>query len=42
MVMRPRSILLLSENLALSPPWVGGGEEMGTLSGYLATSGCAG
>lgn len=29
MVMRPRSILLLSENLALSSPWVGGGEELG-------------
>lgn len=31
MVMRPRSIPLLSENLALSTPWVGGGAEVGTL-----------
>lgn len=47
MVMRPRSILLLSENLALSPLWVGGGEEVGTLgpggtqrgSGYFRLQG---
>lgn len=32
MVMRPRSILLLSENLALSTPGLGGGEGKGGFS----------